>query len=576
MAYLIYADDTSQTQRAYALSPITAIGSAPSNDVQLNDNSVLPFHARVSLDGGELVLNVVDPKAFVTLNGTKVQRTKLKHGDRIQLGTQTLTLSLLRPAIGDREPMWTQRQQHALEQLTNCLQSASILAPKTTVANLLRVCQSLAQAERTILIDLEPNQPCILTSEPSGNLPALDAADLKSLATSAQHALDKGAVLMLDGAQAGQVNALGAHQPFAWIPVSSKEVLVLCGHPSAAELTNEDQYLLLLLSRLIAIYAAHVSTQPSTPDTSTAEPVRWASSMVGSSAKMRAIGEYIERIAPSDVSVLVTGETGTGKELVAQAIHQHSARAKRPLISVNCGAIAENLIESELFGHVKGAFTGAIQTQEGKFQAAQGGTLFLDEIGELPLPLQVKLLRALQEKVIVKVGSTKVEPVDIRIVAATNRNLADEVAAGRFREDLYYRLNVVQVHLPPLRERGDDVIDLARYFINKHGAKLSSKVRGFTPAAHSALLAHPWPGNIRELENKIQRALVMCQGQLLSPSDLELSVTVSKALTLAEARDIFLRAHVLDTLKRHDGNRAKAAKELDIDPRTLYRYIGQE
>ncbi|HZH78503.1 MAG TPA: sigma 54-interacting transcriptional regulator, partial [Archangium sp.] len=231
--------------------------------------------------------------------------------------------------------------------------------------------------------------------------------------------------------------------------------------------------------------------------------------IVGACQGMLDVYRRIDKIAPTDISVLITGETGTGKELIARELHRRSPRTKGPFITINCGAIPENLLESELFGHVRGAFTGAVNTKMGKFQAAIGGTLFLDEIGELPLQLQVKLLRALQEKVVYKVGDHRGEPVDIRVVAATNRVLEEEVRKGTFREDLYYRLNVVTLKLPPLRDRGEDLFVLGKYFLGKYAKEFSSKAKGFSPSATVAMKKYGWPGNIRELENRIKKAVVL-------------------------------------------------------------------
>ena len=231
---------------------------------------------------------------------------------------------------------------------------------------------------------------------------------------------------------------------------------------------------------------------------------------------MQDVYKRIDKIAPTDISVLITGETGTGKELIAREIHRRSPRAKGPFITINCGAIPENLLESELFGHVKGAFTGAVATRPGKFQAAIGGTLFLDEIGEMPLQLQVKLLRALQEKVVYKVGDNRGEPVDIRVVAATNRILEEEVKRNAFREDLYYRLNVVTLKLPPLRERGEDVVVLGKFFLQKYAQGVQLQGARLHPRrAPWRMKKYGWPGNIRELENRIKKAVVLADKPLL-------------------------------------------------------------
>jgi transcriptional regulator with GAF, ATPase, and Fis domain len=296
--------------------------------------------------------------------------------------------------------------------------------------------------------------------------------------------------------------------------------------------------------------------------------------LVGAGPSMREVYRRIEKVAPTDVTVLVQGETGTGKELVAREIHRRSARAAGPFIAVNCAAIPEGLLESELFGHVRGAFTGAVANRPGRFQAASGGTLFLDEIGEMPPSLQVKLLRAIQERVVQRVGDSRPEPVDIRVVGATNRNLEDEVRAGRFREDLYYRLHVVTISLPPLRERGDDVTVLARWFLQRYAAEFESRARGFAPGAMAALRRHPWPGNIRELENRVKKAAVLAEGPLVGAEDLDLRADArDSTLPLSDAIEEFRNRYISEILERNGGNRTKTAKDLDVDPRTIFRHL---
>jgi transcriptional regulator with GAF, ATPase, and Fis domain len=299
--------------------------------------------------------------------------------------------------------------------------------------------------------------------------------------------------------------------------------------------------------------------------------------IIGSCPSMLEVFRKLQKVATTDISVLITGETGTGKELIAREIHRRSNRLNGPFVVINCGAIPENLIESELFGHVKGAFTGAVASRPGKFQVASSGTLFLDEIGELPLNLQVKLLRALQERVVFRVGDSKPEKVDIRIVAATNRVLEEEIRAGRFREDLYYRLNVVNIYLPPLRERGDDVLIIAKALLGKHTEELGAHVQGFTPPALAAIKKHPWPGNIRQLENRIKKALVLCDKSLLGPEDLDLGKEAeSPILPLEKAKEEFQRKYVLEVLERNNGNRTQTARDLGVDPRTIFRYLERE
>ncbi|ACR32657.1 sigma-54 interaction domain-containing protein [Burkholderia glumae] len=237
--------------------------------------------------------------------------------------------------------------------------------------------------------------------------------------------------------------------------------------------------------------------------------------------------DRVRRVAPSDANILIVGETGTGKELIARHVHALSQRSDQPFVAVNCGAFSETLVESELFGHEKGAFTGAFGAKPGWFEAANGGTLFLDEIGDLPLSVQVKLLRVLQEREIVRLGARSSIPIDVRIVAATNVHLPDAVAAGHFREDLFYRLNVVQVAIPSLRDRPGDILPLARYFVDDYCARLGYEPRGIDTSAEHRLLAHSWPGNIRELENVIHHALLVSHREILAADDLHIAPACS-------------------------------------------------
>jgi two-component system NtrC family response regulator len=280
----------------------------------------------------------------------------------------------------------------------------------------------------------------------------------------------------------------------------------------------------------------------------------------------------IEKIAPTDVAVLLLGESGTGKEVLAQAIHRLSPRAKKPFVAINCAAIPETLLESELFGHEKGAFTGAVKQTIGKIESANGGTLFLDEIGDVPLPMQVKLLRFLQDQVVERIGGHRPIQVDVRIVCATNQNLDEFMASGKFREDLYYRLNEVRMVIPPLREREGDPILLATYFLKKFNGQFARKLKGFGSDALAAIATHPWRGNVRELENRVKRAVVMADGQSISAADLELAAAElpNGSLDLREARARAERGVVQMALAQTNGNLSRASKLLGISRPTLY------
>jgi two-component system NtrC family response regulator len=297
--------------------------------------------------------------------------------------------------------------------------------------------------------------------------------------------------------------------------------------------------------------------------------------MIGTSPEMQAVFSAIRKVATTEAPVLVTGESGTGKELVARAIHRLSPRERGPFVVINCSAIPESLLESELFGHEKGAFTGAHIQRKGRFEKAEGGTLFLDEIGELSPLLQVKLLRFLQEQKIERVGGREEISVDVRIIAATNRDLKEEMKEGRFREDLYYRLGVVVISLPPLRERDGDAMLLATVLLQRYAEENGKKILGFTYQAARAIENHSWPGNIRELENRVKRAVIMAEGPKITPQDLELTSPFEKydGKGLREAREELERDFIVRALARNRGNVSKAAEDLGISRPTLYELM---
>jgi DNA-binding NtrC family response regulator len=304
--------------------------------------------------------------------------------------------------------------------------------------------------------------------------------------------------------------------------------------------------------------------------------------IVGASRPLRELFDLIDRAARSTSTILITGESGTGKELVARAIHEASER-RGPFVPVNCAAIPAELIESELFGHTGGAFTGARQPRAGLFEAAGAGTLFLDEVGELPLPVQPKLLRALQEGAVRRVGADREREVDVRIVAATNRDLEDQVRRGRFREDLYWRLNVIHVHVPPLRERPIDIPLLVEHFLTRASETAGRAGLDVAPETLAILTAYSWPGNVRELENAVERAVALARGSRLTPDDLPERIRttgeVAAAIARAQERGLTLRElereYIIETLRRAGGNKSRAAEILGLDRKTLYRKLDE-
>jgi DNA-binding NtrC family response regulator len=343
-------------------------------------------------------------------------------------------------------------------------------------------------------------------------------------------------------------------------PFANEELVALCGRAAdTRRLGSENRQ----LKREIRRRTGEGLTRP-----------------VGTNRTFLSVLRLAETVAPTDSTVLITGESGTGKEIIARHIHVLSDREGGPFTSINCGALPENLLESELFGHVRGSFTGAVKDKDGLLVAAKGGTFFMDEIAEMSPSLQVKLLRALQEREVVPVGATRPVPIDVRIIAATNRDLEQEIRRGTFRSDLYYRLNVIALHLPPLRERQEDVAMLAEHFLSQHTRE--GRQFRFSDEALRVLQGYDWPGNVRELENAIERAAILARGDLIGPDELPVRVVKPEAVPLVSERppanptlELVERAYILWVLQAEGGNKARAAEVLGIDPSTLYRKLSR-
>jgi len=305
-------------------------------------------------------------------------------------------------------------------------------------------------------------------------------------------------------------------------------------------------------------------------------------SPVGKSRRFIEVLKLAEQVAPTESTVLIQGESGTGKEVLARYIHDHSARVEGPFLSINCGALPENLLESELFGHVKGSFTGAVRDKQGLFSAARGGSFFLDEVGEMPPSLQVKLLRVLQEREAIPVGGTEAVQVDVRIIAATNRDLEEEIRRGTFRSDLFYRLNVIPVQLPPLRERRDDIVLLLESFLQRLALERDDEPKALSADALDAVMVYDWPGNVRELENALEHAVALTPGRTIEPGQLPDRITRRRKEPLVSERsyenptlDVIERAYIMWVLQAEGGNKTRAAEALGIDPSTLYRKLSR-
>jgi two-component system NtrC family response regulator len=331
----------------------------------------------------------------------------------------------------------------------------------------------------------------------------------------------------------------------------------------------EPDILGLIVDRAYNLYELEEENRKLTQDS--ASPI---DGIIATSAKMLETCRLVEKVGPSEATTLIMGESGTGKELIAQALHRLSPRKDKPFVALNCAAIPENLLESELFGYEKGAFTGAASQTRGKIETANGGTFFLDEIGDMPLPLQAKMLRFLQERVIERIGGHNPIPVDVRIICATHRDLEDFIKQGAFREDLFFRISEIVINIPPLREREGDRVLLAQHFLNSFNYKNRRKFCGYTDQARAEIDAYPWPGNVRELKNKVKRAVVLAEGNRVTPADLGFAgKTETQSLSLREAREEAEREIIQRTLAIHDNNVSHAAAALGISRPSLYSLV---
>jgi transcriptional regulator with GAF, ATPase, and Fis domain len=573
---------------------VTSVGRAGANDVVI-DAGLEAHHAQVVFDGRDFTVASVDPNAALWVNGKKKKKSKIFHNDRLTLGDVDLVFSLYdESTTRDPDAQGKASQTSEIEGMLKLSdfnrRLLEIRAIPEQIEALLDAVIDVVHANKGFVILLRDGEPeiaaarnvdretspdavtqlsdsilrrCIDTRQP---LIVSDAVN-DTMFNSSESVLD----LQLSSVMVAPLIAQG--QILGLIYVGNDNVVNLFAQSSLEVMTVFAGQASLILQNAILL------NQLTTDRDRIAEALEAQrfGDIIGSCPSLQEVYRRVEKVAAADINVLITGETGTGKELFARELHRRSNRADGPFVVVNCGAIPENLMESELFGHVRGAFTGAVSTRQGSFQAADGGTLFLDEIGEMPLALQVKLLRALQEREVVKVGDTKPQSLDIRVLAATNRDLEASIKEGTFREDLYYRLNVVNLHLPPLRERGDDIAILAKFLLTKYAMEFGAPVKGFTPKALEAMQSYEWPGNVRQLENRIKKAIVLADKTLIGAEELDLGGDRPSAVVpLTQAREDFTRRYILQVLERNGGNRTRAARDLGVDPRTVFRYLERD
>ncbi len=571
---------------------ITSVGSSPENDVVIPDPLVAEAFAHIHFDGQTYNIATLSKKAEIVVNGKKRKKHRMSHEDKLVIGAVDLRFSLIdrEPVIED-EAAATMADIDAYEKLHVFSQR---LMGKHELSDLLNELMDaiieIANADKGFLILMEGDRIDVKVARSLKREHIADAVSQLSDSIVAKVIKSRKPLIISDAMNdeefAGSKSIMKLKlSSVICCPLLDRGKLlglIYIGNDSVIDLFKTDtmQAMTVFAAQASLIVANALLLDNLRLDNRALhrrlEQVRFGE-IVGTSPPMQDVFRKVEKISATDISVLVTGETGTGKELIAREIHNRSPRIDKAFITINCGAIPENLLESELFGHVKGSFTGAVANKQGKFQAAHHGSLFLDEIGEMPMNLQVKLLRAIQEKVVVRVGDTRSETVDIRIIAATNRDLEKEIKAGRFREDLYYRLNVVNLHLPPLRDRGEDVLVIARYLLSRYCKEYDSKVKGYSPNASVAIRKHKWPGNIREMENRIKKAIVLADSTVIGPDDLGLTADVlPEILPLAVAKERYQRSYINEVLALNNGNRTKTARDLGVDPRTVFRHLEKE
>jgi Nif-specific regulatory protein len=599
-----------------------SIGREASNSISINDHSVSRQHCVIRRENGSFKLTDLDSYNGTFVNSSPVGEQYLSHGDQISVGSVRFVFLLQEPEDSGSPVELGEDELVNPSTIRLARHDALYLKPEAVAANL--------PADARIASDLNALLKISTSLSTIHGLMPLQRALLDTVMETIP--AERGAILLVKKnseeflASCGIDKKLHSQQPVRISQSVASKVLqdgaaILCVDRKDDESLREAESLvaarvcsllcvpLVIRERVIGLIYLDTSNAATVLDEGhlqlltavgaiaavaieNVQHLEWLQyenqrlqqeisiehDMIGESARMRDVFRFIERIAPSDATVLIRGESGTGKELVAHAIHKNSERSAKPFIAINCAVLSEALLESELFGHEKGAFTGAVSQKLGRLEVANGGTLFLDEVGELTPATQAKLLRVLQERQFERVGGTRTINVDVRLIAATNRNLEEAIKSGAFRQDLYYRLNVISLTLPPLRERREDIPLLAYHFVAKFSKKCKRLVSGITTETHNCLVAYDWPGNVREMENAIERAVVLGNTDMLLPDDLPEALWANTPqphdpTSYHEALTEMKKQLIRRTLEQANGNYTEAAKILRIHPTNLHRLV---
>ncbi len=591
------------------------IGRDTTATLCIADASVSRRHSQIEKESEEFVILDLESLNGTFINDVPVKRRQLQHGDRVRIGDSQFLFLMHDGEVNSKSSEIRFDEEHIVsgstlqvrfnDALYLMARDLSALMKVSTTINAIRGVEELQETLLELLFEVVPaERGAILLTDPG---PQGDASEFASV-----FGLDR---------RRGQDESIKVNRTVTKWVLQNGESLLISNQAEAKGFQSSDSLIaerpgsilcvpLVMLDRTLGVIYLDTKEPDSVFDKDhlqlvsaisaitavaieNARHIEWLVSenqrliadfniehnMVGESPRVRDVLQFISKVAPTDSTVLLSGESGTGKELAARAIHQNSKRAQKPFMAVNCAALAESLLESELFGHEKGSFTGALGLKKGRLEIADGGTVFLDEIGELSLALQVKLLRVLQERDFERVGGTRSIKVDIRLISATNRNLEDAVAAGTFRQDLYYRLNVVGLEMPPLRDRLEDIPLLAHYFAAKYAQKCNRRITGISAEVQARLLGYDWPGNIRELENAIERAVVLGTTDRILLEDLPESILESEPAATApgtkyhEAVAQTKKQIILNAMQQAKGSYTEAAKLLGVHPNYLHRLI---